>query len=163
LTVALISIVAAACGSSSKTASNSTTPTSAVSSGTPTTSAGTPTSSYGANTSSSFCSLARHYQSTIPNASLGTKTPADVKAIYQKLPDELRRAESEAPSAIKGDFATLVTAEEKIIGALSNAGYDYTKVSPTAFAGFATKQVAAAATHIGLYMAQACGITTGTT
>jgi hypothetical protein len=99
----------------------------------------------------------------VPNASLATKTPADLKSVYENLPNELRRAESEAPSAIKGDFATLVTAEEQVLSALSNAGYDYTKVSPTAFRGFATKQVAAAAAHIGLYMAQACGITTATT
>jgi len=57
----------------------------------------------------------------------------------------------------------LVTAEDQILNALSNAGYDYTKVSPTAFEGLATKQIVAAATHIGLYMAQACGITTATT
>jgi hypothetical protein len=150
--VALVAVGATACGSSSKSSSGSpSAPTSASTTSAPRTSPNL----------GSFCSLAGRFQSTMPNPSIATKTPADLKTIYEQLPKEIQQAESEAPSAIKRDFATLANAEVQILSSLSKA--NFTKISAATFAGLDTARVRAASARIDQYMAHACGTSTPTT
>jgi len=95
--------------------------------------------------------------------SISTSAPADLKKLYSNLGPALEEAGSKAPSAIKGDFDTFISAFRQILKALSDANYDFTKLSPTSFAGMGTPQVKAASNHIQQYMTQVCHITTTTT
>jgi len=152
-----------ACGSSSKTpaASNSTSPSPS------NPSSSRPGGSSGANTTapklsgdsgSSFCNLAHHYGSAFKSNSVVGSTPTDLKKLYENIGPALSEAESKAPSAIKGDMQTFVTAFNQVVKALSAVNYDYTKLSPATFAALGTAQVKAASNHIEQYLKQVCNI-----
>jgi hypothetical protein len=169
LTVALVMVTAAACGSSSKTADSTTAPsTTAASAGTPTTASGPaatqPDQSFSGSSSSSFCDLARKDKATFnDNPNIATKTPADLKALYGKLVPALEHAASVAPSAIKSDFEVYVTSIKKIDAALAAAQYNFQNMDPTKLAGFATPGLKTAAARLQQYFAQVCKITLPTT
>jgi hypothetical protein len=160
--VALVAVGATACGSASKSSSATSTSSGSPSASTAASPTTGPSTSHGSG-GGSFCSLARQFESAAPNRSIGTKTPADLKAIYQQLPRELQQVEAAAPSAIKGDFATLVNAEDQIVSAFAKANYDFTKISAATFAGLDTAQVRASSARISQYMAQTCGTSTPAT
>jgi hypothetical protein len=86
-----------------------------------------------------------------------------LKKLYENIGPVLDEAASKAPSAIKHDFQTFSTAFGKVVKALSDANYDYKKISPTAFAGLSTAGVTAASAHIEQYVTQVCHISTPTT
>ena len=114
--VALVGIGAAACGSSSKTASTSS-PTTAASSGTPTTASGTPSTggkSYSGSSSGSFCDAVRNDANTFKGATPKGTTPTDLKALYGNVLPALEKAQSKAPSAIKDDFGTFISAFKQV-------------------------------------------------
>jgi hypothetical protein len=160
--IALVAVAATACGSSSKSsASKSTSPTSpsattAASAGSSATT--TPSKSYSGSSGSNFCDLARKDESAF-NAKGFTGTAPDLKKLYGNLEPALEEAQSKAPDAIKADFATFVTAFKQVIKAFADANYDVTKISPTAFAGFADPKIKAASDHITQYISQVCRVT----
>jgi hypothetical protein len=66
-----------------------------------------------------------------------------------------------APAAIKSDLSAVFDATNKLDAALAKAGYDYSKIDPTAFAAFSSPDVVAAEQHLTSYMKSTCGIDVG--
>ena len=163
--IVLVAVGATACGSSSKgAASNSTSTTAASPAAGSSGSIGTTTTGkLSGDSGSSFCDLARSDETAFKSNNITTNTPADLKKLYENIGPKLAEAESKAPSAIKGDFHTFVTAFAQVVKALSDANYDFKKVSPTAFASLGTPAIKAASDHIDQYFAQVCHITTPST
>jgi hypothetical protein len=164
----LIAVGTAACGSSSKNAASSPA-TSASSSGQGTNTSTTPSTggTLHGNSGSNFCDLARRDEAAFSSTNLVTKTPAQVKAVYENLGSALEEARAMAPNAIKGDFDTFVAAFKPFLNALATANYDFTKFTPAqaaslqaVSASLGTAQVKAATAHITQYMEQVCKITT---
>ena len=166
IVVALVGIGAAACGSSSKTASTSS-PTTAASSGTPTTASGTPSTggkSYSGSSSGSFCNAVRDDANTFKGATPKGTTPADLKALYGNVLPALEKAQSKAPSAIKDDFGTFISAFKQVDSALAAVNYDYTKLSASTFSALESQDFKTASDNIEQYVTQVCHIdTTATT
>ena len=167
----LLVLVAAtgACSSSAKTSASATPPTTAPRTTAPATTAPAaivPTtigsSSYHGSGTSAFCNLARHYVNALPTPAGATQTPPRLEALYKNLEPELARAEAEAPSAIKADFQTFVTAEDTLLDVFKGADYNYENLPPTAFQVLDAAPVATVGSHISAYMHQVCGITTAT-
>ena len=104
----------------------------------------------------------RRDQAAFKGGVLPTSTPADLKKLYSNLGPALDQARSKAPGAIRGDIDTFITAFRPVLKALSDANYDFTKLSPTSFAAIGTPQVRAASEHIRQYETQVCHITTTT-
>jgi hypothetical protein len=165
----LVAVGATACGSSSKGASNATTTTAAGSGSTPTagggtTTSGAPTTSgkVSGDSNSTFCQAVRGDLGAFKsNANIATSTPADLKKLYSNLKSTLDDAESIAPSAIKPDFQTFVTAFTPILNTLAQYNYDFTKIPPSAYAGFQsmdTPAIKAASAHIEAYVEQVCHV-----
>ena len=164
--VALVGIGAAACGSSSKTASTSS-PTTAASSGTPTSASGKPSTggkSYSGSSSGSFCNAVRDDANTFKGATPKGTTPADLKALYGNVLPALEKAQSKAPSAIKDDFGTFISAFKQVDSALAAVNYDYTKLTASTFSALETQDFKTASNNIEQYVTQVCHIdTTATT
>jgi hypothetical protein len=78
----------------------------------------------------------------------------DVQA-EQALESQILKA---APGAIKPDLATIFGATDKLYSALAAAGYDYSKIDPTAMAALEAPAVTTAETNITTYMKNTCGI-----
>ncbi len=157
----VIAVGGAACGSSSKNAaSSSATTASAAASGQGTNASTAPptTVALHGNSGSSFCDLARHDQAAFSSPNVATSTQAQLKSTYEHLGAALEQARNAAPSAIKGDFETLVTAFKPFLRALATGNYDFTKLGPAAFSSLGSAQVKTASAHITQYMRQVCGI-----
>jgi ABC-type phosphate/phosphonate transport system substrate-binding protein len=161
--IALVAVAATACGSSSKSSASSptspTSPSATTASGGGSTATTTPSKSYSGSSGSSFCDLAKKDENAFNAKGFTGTSPADLKKLYGNLEPALEEAQSKAPDAIKADFATFVTAYKQVIKAFADANYDVTKISPTAFAGFADPKIKAAADHITQYTSQVCHIT----
>ena len=87
--------------------------------------------------------------------------PADLKKLYSNLKSTLDDAESIAPSTIKPDFQTFVTAFTPILNTLAQYNYDFSKIPPSAYAGFQgmdTPAIKAASAHIEQYVEQVCHV-----
>ena len=162
--VAIFAIGLGACSSSSKSTSA---PSANTSAGlTPTTAnsgGGSGAASGGGSGGGSFCDEVRNDQDAFQNSSIATKTPADLKTLYSKLVPALEHAQSEAPSAIKADFATFITGFKALNSALDAAGYDVRKLSPSSLAGLDSADFKAASDHIETYITQVCHIAPPTT
>jgi hypothetical protein len=65
-----------------------------------------------------------------------------------------------APATIKADLVVLFDASNKFDDALAKAGYDYSKLDPTALTGFSTPAVETATQHVTNYLTTVCGINT---
>jgi hypothetical protein len=91
------------------------------------------------------------------------KNANDLKSEYSGLDAKLNKLESEAPSALKNDFATYAAFSKKVEKILADANYDYTKLSPTDLIGLYTPQLSSALKNISAYFQNQCGITTPTT
>jgi ABC-type phosphate/phosphonate transport system substrate-binding protein len=107
---------------------------------------------------SQFCDLARNDRAAFNGASIANASPTQVKNLYEKVRSALDQAQSAAPSAIKGDFDTFMTAYTPYLKALAAANYDFTKMTSTATRLLGTAQVRAASAHITQYLQQACKI-----
>jgi hypothetical protein len=162
----LIAAGATACGSSSKSpaavgATGTTTgSTSPAASGAP---GGAPTTiKLSGSSGSNFCQLARSDQAAFSGPDL-TNGSADLKKEFQNLGKALQDAANEAPSAIKGDFETFITAFKPYLQALAAANYDPTKLNTAALKSLSSTQVDTASQHIEQYFEQVCHITPPTT
>jgi ABC-type transport system substrate-binding protein len=165
----LVVVGATGCGSSSKKGASGSATTASSSGQGANASTGSPTTlgTLHGNSGSSFCDLARQDQAAFSSKSFATMTPAQVKQEYQNLGSALEEARSAAPSAIKGDFDTFVTAFKPFLDVLASVNYDFTKMTPAlaaklqaGSASLGTAQVNAASAHITQYMEQVCKITT---
>jgi hypothetical protein len=165
--VALIGIGAAACGSSSKTASSSSPTTVASSPGTPTTAGGTQSTggkSYSGSSNGSFCDAVRNDANTFKGATPDGTSPEDLKALYGNVLPALEKAQSKAPSAIKDDFDTFISAFKQVNAALKAANYDVTKLNASTFTALSSQDFKTASDNIEQYVTQVCHIdTTATT
>ena len=160
-TLALVVAIAAGCGST--TSSNGAPPassagTAAGSSATNATTATTVTATGGG----ALCSqLASYINST---ESLGTNpTPAAVMASDNAAIALGQEAVGEAPSSIKADLQTVVTATAQYFAAIAAAGYVIANVPSSAVTStIGTPQVLAADMVVDAYVKNTCGITTPT-
>jgi hypothetical protein len=154
----------AACGSSSSggtaAAGSSTTPSAAASDTT------TPAASSGGGVldAGSFCTFAKKAQSeeAKQGQAFSSDSPQQLAAYVQKSLAELQTFASAAPSAIKGDVATVVTGVNKLFDALKKANYDYTKISPSAVQSIDTPAFTQADAAVASYLKTKCGIDEGT-
>lgn len=88
-----------------------------------------------------------------------TATTSDsLKTTMQTSLAEVEKLMLQAPSDIKTDLTTLVTAVSGFEAALAKANYDYTKVPPSALTGMETPQVQAAETRVDAWVKAHCGI-----
>ena len=158
-----------ACGSSGSksaatTAAKSTTTTSA---GSTTTNAGgtspaTTPSSIKATGGGSFCTkIADSLNSAATRSAEAATTPAALRKLLEASERKNQEALSSAPDEIKGDLQTINAASAKFLAALKRAGYDVTKVSPTASAGFSAPAVTAASGRVLAFVTKRCGINLG--
>jgi hypothetical protein len=90
----------------------------------------------------------------------GTDPASEKKDVQaeQALESQIVKA---APGAIKPDLVTIFGATDKLYAALAAAGYDYSKIDPTAMAALETPAVTTAETNITTYMKNTCGIDLG--
>jgi ABC-type phosphate/phosphonate transport system substrate-binding protein len=109
---------------------------------------------------SQFCDLARKDRAAFNGATIANASPTQVKDLYAKVRSALHQAQSAAPSAIKGDFDTFMTAYNPYLKALAAANYDLTKMTPTATRLLGTAQVRTASAHITQYLQQMCKLNT---
>ena len=164
--VAILIVVGAACGSSSKGASGSSTTNASgsTSSTAPTSPNATPTTQkVSGNSGSDFCNLARTQSSAFNGPNPSATTQLDLKKTYENLLPALQHIVAIAPSQIKGDFQTFVTAYTPYIRALAAANYDFTKLNFASLQGLSAPDVKAASQHIEAYLTQVCHLTTPTT
>ena len=166
LTIVLLGT--AACGSSSKSSASSTTTTTPAAGSTSTSApaAATPTTageSFSGSSDSSFCNEIRDDEAAFRSTDIATKTPPQVKALYANLAPKLESAAANAPRAIKGDFATFVSAYQRLAKVLAAAQYNFENLDPTTISTLDTPQVQVASNRIQQYMSQVCKITTTTT
>ena len=93
-------------------------------------------------------------------AAQGTDPTSEKQTVQaeQALESQILKA---APGAIKPDLVTIFGATDKLYAALAAAGYDYTKLDPTAISALETPQVTTAEQNITSYMKNTCGIDLG--
>jgi ABC-type phosphate transport system substrate-binding protein len=160
--IVLVAIGATACGSSSKGAANDSTSTTAASapSGSTdgSTDATTTTEKLSGDSGSSFCDLMRKDDKAFNGSGLGTATPAALKKLYENIGPAIDEAKSKAPDSLKDDFGTFSTALSKFVGALSDANYDFKKLSVADLGSLSSPAMTAASAHIDQYLSQVCHI-----
>ena len=143
--IALVAVVGTACGSSSKSATSGST--------------STPTAR-GSFNGAGLCDLLGNATAGSGGTGIATVTPAELNKLYQNIGPALDQARSAAPSAMKSDFDTFITAYRPFLNAINTPGYDVRKVPRSALLRLASPQVKAASTRIAQYMRQVCKITT---
>jgi hypothetical protein len=146
--VVLVAVAATACGSSSKNATSSSTST-------PTT-----TGSFNGPSGNVLCGLARNGTAAFGGSGITAATPAELNKLYQNLGPALDQARSAAPSGLKSDFDTFITAYKPFLNAITTPGYDVRNLPRSALLRLASPQVKAASTRITQYMRQVCKVTT---
>ena len=105
----------------------------------------------------SFCkNLADGMNAAMKSATASTSD--SLKKTMQTSLAEVEKLMLQAPSDIKTDLTTLVTAVSGFEAALAKANYDYTKVPPSALTGMETPQVQAAETRVDAWVKAHCGI-----
>ena len=165
IALALLTLALGACGSSSKSSSTGTNAPAGNSSATTMPPGGATTaaggkSGGGGGSSGSFCGLARDTTKDLSTPDI-TNT-SSLKDVFAKADADLKRAEDEAPDAIKGDIKTIADAYKSMEKAFSDANYDVTKLGPSAYSAFTSSKIKDATTAIIQYEAHACGITVPT-
>jgi hypothetical protein len=163
LMLALLTIAAAACGSSSNkgAGSSSSTTVGSANGSTITSSPSGPTTStsFTGSSGSSFCDYGRRAQAAF-SGSAAARTPQQLRTLYANLGPILDHAHSLAPDAIRPDFDIYVTGYRQLVKVIAAANYDVTKVSRTAVQAVETPQVTAASQHIAQYFQQVCHLST---
>jgi hypothetical protein len=124
-----------------------------------------PTKSFaaGSGKGSKFCTQLETIDAQQSKLDPGGDTPADGKKSIQEIESLKGPLVGAAPSDIKGDLSTMFDYISKLDGALSKAGYDWTKINPADLASFEgdAQKFETAAANVDNYAAQACGIDTG--
>jgi hypothetical protein len=90
-----------------------------------------------------------------------TGNPADLKTLVDQAKARIPEIVATAPSAIKDDVKTLITATTSYYDALSAAGYDFKKLDPTKLTSFTAPQVVQASQRVDAYIQSHCGIDIG--
>jgi hypothetical protein len=155
-------LVLAACGGGSSGGGATAAP---ASSGIAPTGAATAAGSGGSVSGSSFCTLAKAEQSQEAKEvkTLQSDTPAQLGAYVQSALGELQLLASSAPSAIKSDVQTVVTADETVFQALKKANYNYQNLSPTTLESVDTPAFKRAGTAVTSYLETTCGVSPAAT
>ncbi len=108
-----------------------------------------------------FCKqIADSYNSALAQSSQAT-TPAALRKVVEAGQKKSQAALDSAPDEIKPDLRTIYAASNGFIAALKKAGYDVTKVSPTASAGLSTPAIRAASSRLLVFVNKRCGIDLG--
>ena len=149
-TIALLTVLLAACGGDSDD-SESSSPTTAA---TP----GSVDTNFSGKGSERFCSLARGYRDKLDQ--LGTTDPNQLKILAQEAEASIKDAVAAAPSEIKGDVQVVASASSSFFQQLSRVNYDITKLSPDALSSLQKPEFQAATQRVGAYTQKVCGITT---
>lgn len=110
-----------------------------------------------------FCKrIADSYNSALGQSSQAS-TPAALRKLVEAGQKKSQAALDSAPDEIKPDLRAIYAASNTFIAALAKAGYDVTKVSPTASAGFSTPAIRAASSRVLAFVDKRCGINLGGT
>jgi hypothetical protein len=152
--VMVLGVAVVACGSSKKTTASVSQTTAAGAGATASTTA--PSSSGSSN--SRYCQLAT---SVVANSH--AQPSPDPKATFANFDSEASQFLSLAPSAIKADAQTLVDGIRHYEQVLTNANFDYTKLTPADLQSLQDPKFQNAASRVAAYGAQVCGISTGGT
>ena len=147
-TIALLTILLAACGGDSDEAEPSRT---TAGSATP----GSVDTNFSGQGSEKFCSLARGYRDR-----LGTTDPAQLKALVQEAESSIKDLVPAAPSEIKGDVQVLASGASAFFQQLARVNYDITKLSPDAISSLQKPEFQASTQRLGAYSEKVCGIST---
>jgi hypothetical protein len=110
-------------------------------------------SNFSGNRGSNWCDLDRSLQ----NSTQFQNAMKDPRTWSRQLDSIASGAASKAPSAIKADVQTVVSALRVLEKALSDANYDFTKLNPAEMSGLNSPNLAAAADRITAYDKQVCG------
>ncbi len=150
-TMALLTILLAACGGDSDEAEPSRT---TAGSATP----GSVDTNFSGKDSERFCSLARGYRDRLDQ--LGTTDPAQLKTLVQEAESSIKDLVPAAPSEIKGDVQVLASGASAFFQQLAKVNYDITKLSPDAISSLQKPEFQASTQRLGAYSEKVCGIST---
>ncbi len=148
-TMALLTILLAACGGDSDEAEPSRT---TAGSATP----GSVDTNFSGKDSERFCSLARGYRDRLDQ--LGTTDPAQLKTLVQEAESSIKDLVPAAPSEIKGDVQVLASGASAFFQQLAKVNYDITKLSPDAISSLQKPEFQASTQRLGAYAEKVCGI-----
>jgi len=149
-TMALLTVLLAACGGDSDEAEPSS--TTAAGSATP----GSVDTNFSGKGSEKFCSLARGYRDRL--GQLGTTDPAQLKALVQEAESSIKDLVPAAPSEIKGDVQVLASGASAFFQQLARVNYDITKLSADAISSLQKPEFQASTQRLGAYTEKVCGI-----
>jgi hypothetical protein len=115
----------------------------------------------GAGSHLPFCQFAKVEKSQEANElkNFTSDSPAQLEKFETQALGALSTFTASAPAQIKGAVQTVITADQKLFGALKAANFDYAKVSPTVLSSFDTPALTEASTQIAAYLRTTCGIT----
>ncbi|MGO9877586.1 MAG: hypothetical protein ACLPVY_27765 [Acidimicrobiia bacterium] len=133
----LVAVIAAACGSSSKTITQV---------------SATTTRTSNDATRSSFCDRLRADQAAFNSSQAALTTPTQLETHYRNLESGLNEARALAPTAIKDDMHTFVTTLDGFLHSLAAANYEAARLAPTALGTLQTPTLKHATIGIDKYM-----------
>jgi hypothetical protein len=124
--------------------------------------AGAPASSAApkGNSNSKFCTLAAAEQAQDDKDSdaFSSRSPQDIQKVEEQALAALPTFLAAAPAQIKAAVQTLVTADQKFFAALKAAGFDTSKLDPSAVTALEDPQFTAASDAVTDYLEKVCGI-----
>ena len=153
-TLAVLTVLLAGCGGDSDDEAASTTTSTA-----PATSVSVDTNFTGEG-SERFCELARTYLDRTDQ--LTVSDPNQLRTAVAEAEGTIQETVAAAPAEIKGDVQVVAAAFATLVQVLTQANYDFTKVSPEAHSGLQKPEVQASTQRLSAYTQKVCGITTTT-
>ena len=85
-----------------------------------------------------------------------TATPAELEASFNESLDAIKKAAEVAPAEIKGDVVAIADTFDEVETAASAAGYDLTKVNPSALGALQSKGFLESVTRLQAYLTNIC-------
>ena len=117
-----------------------------------------PTSTVVAKASSDpFCRFVAAFDERFGRIDPSLRDPAQLRTRFQDAANTIAEAAAVAPPEIKADVGLLDQAYKQLLAVLQQAGFDFTKVSPTALQTLQTPAFADASTRLDAYRARTCG------
>jgi hypothetical protein len=160
LALAPVLLVACGGGGSTKATKAATSGTTAASSS-PTSGSGssgqaaaTTVPKFSGNSGSGWCDLVRSFKDNTKLQDISK----DPKGWVTAANSAIDKVNSNAPSAIKDDIHTIVTALRAMMKVLADDNYDFKKITPDQVKAFSDPTFADASTRVDAYDKQVCGV-----
>jgi hypothetical protein len=106
-----------------------------------------------------FCELIRTYSDRLSGLSAASSDKARIRQFATDLGSAIREAVTVAPPERKADSVLVAGAANDYLAALKSAGYDLSKVPPSATQRFQAPDVAAASDRLSTYARDVCRTT----